>query len=374
MSSSLLAVLLLSAQARPAAPPFELVSAEALPALTGRFRRTEGWTGGDGAYSVPLGPRRTLWPFADSWVGKVEGGRRVGARMVNNAAAWQSLGGKDEPLRFFWGAQGKAPAVLLRPARAGAWYWPGDGALLDGALYLFCKVVRGKDKGPPGLQFDWFDNELLRVANPHDEPTRWRVERRALPGGAGAPRLGVACLVEGDYLYAYGLFAEKDCKPLEAPLAVARIHRRDLAAPGGKGWRYRCHTAAGERWEERPARLAPLFGDGAAEMSVGRVRGLAGFVATSTPLGLGGDGVVRQAPRPEGPWSAPRRVYRAPEAGGQLLRYGAKAHPELARRDGELIVTSCRNVGDLAEHVRRPDVYVPQAVRVRLRPARGKRP
>jgi hypothetical protein len=371
--TSSLAALLLSAAGPPAgAPPFTVESARPLPSLTEQFSRREGWTGGDVAHSIPLGAGRTLWVFGDSWVGKVQGGRRVGARMVSNAAAWQSLTDPRAPLRFFWGGDGKTPRALLRPEKPDHWYWPGDGAAADGRLYLFCKLVRRQEKGPPGLQFDWCGNELLCVRNPQAEPTSWRVRRVPLVGGAGAPRLGVACLMHGDYLYAYGLFPARACKFLEAPVALARIHRLRLAARDGGGWEYWCRTPGGNRWLGRPADPAPLFKDGAPEMSVGRVRGLPGYVATYTSLGLGGDVVVRHAPRPEGPWSRPLRVYRCPDAGGGLLLYGAKAHPELARRDGELLVTYCRNVGSLAEHVRRPEVYVPQGVRVQLRlaPAR----
>ena len=46
--------------AAPAGPRLEVESAEPLPELTGRFVRTEGWTGGDCAASVPLGGGRTL--------------------------------------------------------------------------------------------------------------------------------------------------------------------------------------------------------------------------------------------------------------------------------------------------------------------------
>src|ERR1700736_448739 len=75
-------------------PPFEVSSAKPAPALTQRFQQTEGWTGGDVAQSIPLTPDRTLWLFGDSFIGKIESGRRVGARMINNAVAWQSL--KDD--------------------------------------------------------------------------------------------------------------------------------------------------------------------------------------------------------------------------------------------------------------------------------------
>lgn len=366
MNSWLILLGAVAIAAPPEEAPFTVASSKPLPALTERFQRTEGWTGGDGASSIRLGPRRTLWLFADSFVGAIEDGRRVRTRMVNNAAAWQMFSEDKAPLRFFLGTSAKEPAALLRPPQADAWYWPGDGALVGDQLYLFCKLVR-KAEGAPGFGFDWFGNELLQISNPQDEPTTWKIQRARLPGGAEAPRLGAACLLEGDYLYAYGLFPAAACKPLEAPLALARIHRDKLAAHDAKDWRYWCRGAKGNQWSEQPNDLVPLFRDAAPEMTVHQVRGIEGYVATYTSVGLGRDIVIRHAPRPEGPWSKPVRVYRCPEVEDKLLLYGAKAHVELAELDGQLIITYCRNIGSLAEDVRRPDIYFPQGVEVRLR-------
>src|ERR1700726_461587 len=38
------------------------------PAFTEFFRRTNGWTAGDGALSIPLSDGRVLWLFGDSHV------------------------------------------------------------------------------------------------------------------------------------------------------------------------------------------------------------------------------------------------------------------------------------------------------------------
>lgn len=348
------------------APPFEVQSAKPAPALTQQFQRTEGWTGGDGANSIPLGPDRVLWLFSDSWIGKIESGRRVAPRMINNAAAWQSLKDEKTPLRFFWNQSGKEPAALLRPEGAGTWYWLGDGALVDGKLYVFCKLVR-KAEGAPGFQFDWFANELLQIENPQEEPDKWKVKCGRLPEGKDALRLGSACLRDDDYLYVYGLFPKGAVKPLEVPLGVARLHKDKLAALDMKGWQYWCRGTKGEEWLEQPDGLVPLFRDGAPEMTVSRVRGVEGLVAVYTPIGLGKDIAVRHAPKPWGPWSQSLRVYRVPDRNDKVFFYAAKAHPELSGRDGQLLITYCRNTGSLADHVSKPDIYFPQGVEVQLK-------
>jgi hypothetical protein len=357
-----------------AVPPegsLQVESAQPLPALTARFQNHDGWTGGDGAQSIPLGPDRTLWLFGDTWIGCIDNGRRAASTMVNNSAAWQDLRDDRAPLRFFWGrGEDGKPAALLRPDSPGAWYWPGDGAVIHGRLYLFCKVLRRKEDAPPGFQFDWVGNDLLRIDDPQAEPDRWRPVRLPMPESPDAPRLGVACVVDGEFLYAYGLLPAKAVKPLQNPVLLARTPTAGLAAGTGPAWDYWSRGPSGQGWSARAAEAVTLFPDGAAEFTVSRVRGIPGLVATYTPLGLGGDVAVRHAPRPEGPWGPALKIYRCPEAGQRLLLYAAKAHPELATADSQLVITYCRNVGDLAEHVRRPDIYFPQAVEVRLRAAR----
>src|SRR5437667_12707517 len=71
-----------------AGPPV-VQSAAPAPDLDALFDRAEGWIGADGAYSVALSPKRTLWLFSDTWVGKVRDGRRTDATIVNNSVGVQ---------------------------------------------------------------------------------------------------------------------------------------------------------------------------------------------------------------------------------------------------------------------------------------------
>lgn len=332
--------------------PFEIRSAEPAPALTARFARTEGWTGGDGAASIPLGGDRVLWSFADTWIGRIEGGRRVGPAMVNNTFALQS---GEAPLEFFWKTEAGKPASVLKPEQEGAWYWPGDGVVVEGKLYLFCRLVR-KQAGLPGFEFDVFRCDLVRVENPTEPPPQWRTVRLELPT---ALQFGAASRVEGEHLYAWGLFPPAQLKKLDRPIGVARLPLKRLVAFEAGGWEY-----WDGKWGERPG---ALFRDAAPEMSVGAVPGIPGLVATYTSLGLSREIMMRHASRPEGPWSKPIGVYRTPEEDAKLLIYGAKAHPELSREEGRVLITYCRNSGSLQEHVERPDIYFPRGVEVRLR-------
>jgi hypothetical protein len=49
-----------------AGPP-KVDSAVPAPDLDALFKRADGWIGGDGAYSIAVSPKRTLWLSSDSW-------------------------------------------------------------------------------------------------------------------------------------------------------------------------------------------------------------------------------------------------------------------------------------------------------------------
>lgn len=347
-----------------------MLEASPLEELTAAFRHSSGWTGADGANSIPIHSQRTLWVFDDTFIGRIENGRRVAARMINNTFAWQALPATGQPMQFFWRSEQAQPAAVLEPDDAASWYWPGDGRMVGGRLYMLAKRVRKQAAGEPGFQFDWYGNDLLEIENPADEPTHWRWRRVALPSGGDSPQLSSACLVDDEFFYIYGLFPAAKLAPLKRSLAVVRIATSELAESKSTAWQFWTDDGTGGRWAETPKHLAVLFNDAAPEMTFTRVPGIKGLVATYTSLGMSAEIRVRIAERPEGPWSDPTVVYRCPEAAQKLHVYAAKAHPELATAPGEMVITYCVNIGSLKEHVERPDVYRPHAIRVRVVTAR----
>ena len=121
-----------------------------------------------------------------------------------------------------------------------------------------------------------------------------------MPKGDDTPQLSSACLAEGGYFYLYGLFPEKRLAPLSRPLALARIARRKTsrfaAARLGvlDAWQIRRKLVAA------PESMMALFADAAPEMTIGRVSGIDGLVATYTSLGMSREIRLRVAPRPKG--------------------------------------------------------------------------
>lgn len=349
-------------------PQWHVVEAGAYPPLEKTFRSYSGWTGADGAASIPQSRGRTLWTFADTFIGKIENGSRTQMRLINNSVAWQSVEAGPGPLEFAWRKSASEPDALLKPADPNAWYWPGDGVFRDGKLFLLAKRVRRRAAGEPGFQFDWFGDDLLRIENPNSPPEEWKFQSYSLRPDAAAPQLSAGCFSSRQWLYVYGLFPAARLEKLNRPLAVARIDWSTIEQ-GAPKVEYLAADAAGQpTWSIEARNVVALFNDAAPEMTVTRLAGSSLLVATYTSLGLSRDIRLRFAEQPEGPWSEPLRAFHCPENQPGILLYGAKAHPEFSRRDHELIITYCSNAGDLSRHAADADIYFPRAIRVELAP------
>jgi hypothetical protein len=350
----------------PAVPA--VVRAEPAPEWGAKFAGREGWVGGDGAYSVPLGPERVLWLFGDTLLGKVTGGGRPGAVMVGNSIAIQSGRGKDAAVRFVAGrGEGGKPAAFFTPADGKGRLWPQAAVRAGGRLFVFLAQIE-QTKEPGAFGFKHVAQWLAAVESPGDEPTAWRVKQRKVPfaafGPGGVRSWGSAVLAEGGYVYVYG-YRERGKGVGRRELTLARVPAEkldDFAA-----WRFR--TAAG--WGEKAADAAPLAGGLATELSVGRMPGGKGYVAVYTENGLGDRVVGRFAEAPDGPWSEPVLLYRCPEMAKDrgVFCYAAKAHA-WASEGGELLVSYCTNAWEFSRLFRDETAYRPRFVRVRLGPAK----
>jgi len=340
------------------APPFTVKNAKPCREITALFTGDTLWTGSDGAYSIPLGPGRTLWLFGDTYIGAIENGKRVNPALINNTAALQLTSGKKSAMHFYWRTGGGKPAALFSPHEDHAYYWPGDGAFVRGKLYLFMKKIIPLPEGPPGFQFQWAGDDLLVIENPGMEPPAWAWKRIPLNTGSSGNHWGTACTVAGGHLFVYGCRDEGG----ERQVLLARVPLESLEKASLQRTEFWCGKAG---WLSGDEQAEPLFRDGATEMTVSRYPGISGFVALYTPMGLGPRVLLRHSPAPEGPWSIPLEIYAVPDSKGILL-YGAKGHPELSTRPGHLIITYNRNNCSLEEDIIKPWIYFPQAVEVRL--------
>jgi hypothetical protein len=245
-----------------AAPPV-VRSAAPAPDLDELFRRTDGWIGADGAYSLALPPARTLCLFSDTRVGKVRDGRRADATIVHNTVGVQEASGGRVTYAIARGPGGQ-PADLIAPSDGRGWFWLQAGVADRGRLRLFLnQCEKTDDKSVFGFRSVglW----LGTVADTERPPGSWRVEQVKMPNAVFSEdrvlTWGAAVLRFGDDLYVYGTDERRGKGSLDRKMVVARV----LATSVGTfaDWRYFRDGS----WEEDFRKAGPLAGDVASEYS-----------------------------------------------------------------------------------------------------------
>ena len=346
------------------AAPHPAAEFKTSPEWDAKFQQRDGWTGGDGAYSVAITPERTVWLFSDSFVGKVRDGKRTEATMVNNAVGVQEGHGDSSKLRFVvrTGKDGK-PAAMLTPPDGRGWFWIADGVCVSGKLFLFLPQIEKKAGDQGAFGFRQVGQWLGSVANPLDDPTEWRVEYQKLPFSEfSADRsviFGAAVLRVEEYVYIYGL-DEKSVKPFpDKRMILARVKAESLA--DFSAWRF-WHD---REWDADFRKAGHLASGMANEASVSYQPGAKRYVVVYSEYGLSDRIMARTSKDPWGPWSEPFLLFTCPDRKGdkQLFCYAAKAHPTESPGD-DLLVSYVVNSFDFWQVARDASLYWPRFVRV----------
>ncbi len=372
--------------------------AQAIPDIEwdAAFTRTEGWTGGDAAGSVDLGNGRTLWMFADSWIGGVaEGKHAPGSHMINNAIAVHDssfLGNCRVPrykdISFYWGPadkKGKPTAWIIpeiEPEKT--WYWfNGSGVVIPSpegqnrlVMFLFKLTTRGEEGS--AWNFQGIGSAMAIVDNFTVPPDKWKVRQVEIPYGAGfssqpgdslvrITNWGVSTwLPEGGIeneserrLYIYGI---DDTNPWDKHLLLARVKPEDIEKLDM--WEY----YAGEKeWSSGMDDAISIAGGMVSELSVDEYseNGKMTLILTQSEPMFGKRILVRTASNPEGPWSDPEPVYTVPglDRGKDYFTYAAKGHLHLSC-NGELLISYIINSNSFWDMAGDASIYRPRFVRV----------
>lgn len=346
-----------------------VVKAEPAPELDAKFRRTDGWVGSDGAFSVPISDKRTLWLFSDTWVGSVRNGKREKVSMVNNTVGVQDGNGADAKITFAV-AEGKngKPGTLFVPPDGKGWFWQFGGYYADGKLHIFLPRQE-KTKDPGAFGFRTVDVWLATIENPADEPTKWKPKYAKVPFvDLNAERkisFATAVLRVENFAYIYG-YEEKPGKPFAArKLLTARVSADKLN--DFDSWRF-----LGEKgeWKTDVKDAVGQGGSLGTELSVSYVPGLKQYALAYTESALSERIVGRFSPSPSGPWSEPVLLFKCPEMKQRkgVFTYAGKAHPHLAANENELVISYVVNAFELAPVINDAELYWPRFVRVSLQP------
>jgi hypothetical protein len=348
-------------------------------------RDGQGWSGGDGAYSVSLPDDRTLWLFGDSLIGRVRDGNRDDTeyRFGNTIAIQADPPPGADPLdsssiHFDWGAADSSgwlpsfdetlsdptlPESLVRARDSGAPIiaWPLHGKVVQNDLLQFNVIVTPSDCATCGILDLQVHGSTLSVISGVDRPyDDWGFESHVgwLPDSRPTQRFVAPGLSADGSSVLWGTYVISDPDDPTAllvygqrtssngkELVVARIGDVHVAADALDFDRWSFWD--GRAWSPRPEAARGILADSASEVSVLRVPDASGSGFAVVHGGSGfGVGSVRVAlgPSAVGPFTE-RYVLdlrdcpiEGFDADAPPFVYAIKAHPTLSRED-ELLVS-----------------------------------
>ena len=330
-----------------------------LPDWNATFERTNGWTGADAAFSIPLSTNRVLWLFGDTWVGRVIDGKRRETTMINNTIGIQN--GANRPEFFYHTNQAGKPVAFFKPADGKGFFWPFHGVRTDHGLFLLLHRMHIADSNSV-FGFQTTDHWMASIKNPDDAPPKWKVKLDRFPFyeriGKQSTGFGCAVMQTDDFVYIYGNSSRTNAN--QRGLIVARVAPKDFGR--ARKWKF---YANGE-WVNDFRKATAICPDAPSEASVSFQPTLRKYVMLYS-LGLWGRTVIRTAPTPVGPWSETTTIYECPEMkiSDRIFCYAAKGHPEISKPD-EIIFTYAANSRQFADLLNDARLYWPRFVRVKF--------
>lgn len=330
------------------------------------FTRTDGWTGGDVAHTIPLSDTITLWLFGDAWIGPVVENRHHNAEMISDVVAIQH--GKDahpNKLKFYYKQKDGKPAPVFTPPDSRGVFWlTGGGIKSAKGLYLIASQVIKKESDTSVFGFETTNKFILSIDNPLDEPTHWRVDIHKMPffyrSSEGTEiDFGIPQFIKDGYIYIYGV--ENNKPERNRFMLLARVQEDQIL--NFNVWEF----YSDGNWQKdfmKASRLCNQFG---AEYSVSYQSSLNKYVTIYTELGMSDKIMLRTSDTPEGHWSEQEVIYRAPEVNWdkEYFCYAARGHAELSGVN-DLLVSYVCNSTDFWKMVADARIYRPKFIRIKF--------
>ncbi len=290
---------------------------------------------------------------------------RRNSQMLANSIAISVCDNGIFDIHYYWGTpKSGAPRPFFDTLTNAYRYWPMDGFVYGGRLFVALYQVVTKAKGGP-FGFELRGVKLARIANPNDDPGHWIIAYADLASG-GVVFPGVAAVVRDPWVYLFAVLA--DDAHSEHPMILTRLALDHLDAPAAAI----AYLANDGSWKNglnwRDARV--VIDRGQTEMSVRYHPDSGKLIAVQQKPGLRTGIGVRTADHLEGPWSPFQSWLSVPETppdtDGKTFCYAAKEHPEFARDSGDIVITYACNSFDFGKLTANMAIYRPQVVRLHV--------
>lgn len=364
---------------QPTSPP------PAPAAASGYFPYEQGWLGGDGAYSVPLGGGRSLWIFGDTFVGPANATSRTQSTgFVHNSVAVSTCSGQTCTFQYYWaGMNTSTPGPMFSPPNSD-WFWPMDGFVYNGTLYLALMQMHATGSGG-AFGFAYSGAQLASISNYTAPPGSWSVTYQNLnTGGSAVPGASIV-VAQGpngnpdpsnpqgaSYAYFFTVVPSNNSStPYMALLRLPVSQLNSAARPGNTSWEYLKSNSTWSAWLDTdtalPSDNAVVINPGATEMTVRYHSSTNQWIAVN-PVGLDNQAHYSLSSSMTGSWGQSRNLYSYPEMQmtnpnytANVFCYAAKEHVELETA-GQLFFTYACNSTQPSDITKNMNLYHPVVV------------
>ena len=144
------------------------------------FPYKDGWLGGDGGLSVPIGPSKSLWLFGDTFVGKKDQTTRSGSSMVTTIGISTCQPDKTVDMQYYWrNMYTDHPDHFFQSHTDRYKYWPTDLFMHNHNLYVVMSKIGPKPGASPDDIFNWsaIGITIAKVTDPNaTPPDQWKID------------------------------------------------------------------------------------------------------------------------------------------------------------------------------------------------------
>ncbi len=352
------------------------------------FPCQQGWLGADGAYSVPLGNGSILWIFADTFVGATIATSRTQSNgFIHNSIAISTCSGQSCSYQYYWtgmNTPNQGPAFSV-PGSSTDWFWPMDGFVYNGTLYLGLMQMHSTGSGG-AFGFAYSGAQLASIQNYTTSPSQWAISYQTLnTGGSAVPG---ASIVVGqgpngnpdpsnpqgaNYAYFFTVVPaiSSSTPPSMALLRLPLTQLNAATRPGNTGWEYLKTDSTWGSWLDTdtalPSDNAPVINPGATEMTVRYHSSTNQWIAVY-PLGLNNKAYYAISSSMTSSWGQSQALYTYPEMQpgnpnytSNVFCYAAKEHTELELAN-QLVFTYACNSTQVSDVTHNMNLYRPVAV------------
>ncbi|MHB8137386.1 MAG: DUF4185 domain-containing protein [Smithellaceae bacterium] len=338
---------------RPEKYPVQLPQAQCLPS----FPDQDGWYGADGAYSIRLDEKRTLWLFGDTFVSEEQKRKdRIGMDVLLGTTVAISTCSENATFKIKYYLK-KKNGKFVSSFGDNEFLWPQDPFIAQGVLYIPLLIIVGLPENPPPFNFKIGGHKIVRIKDFRDEnPNLWPVDyldwTQALAPGIEA--LATTSVVHDQYVYFYPLYRyTKDNVNISGNI-LARIPIDHLSNPTNhfeyltknNGWQKKLH----------PKEVKIIFSADLSELSVRyHAEDQQWMAVYLTPEKKGHQLLYSTARSLEGPWSTPSVLIEtiaevdpaSPLYDQHSFCYAGKEHRQFAQNGNIVITYVCNSFEDI---------------------------